>query len=296
MGKYNRQTATRKLQKLTDDLIVGVVAPELKEKMGVLMEKQPQEKVTKIALLTKQVQLNNARAGGKTTAVKQATIKSEEVKKEMPKPVIPTPEVKVADSKLLEIPEGTSKMNVYQKIQLARKIIAGMAIKKSGANDTEGFNYFELADYLPMLNDLNDRIGLMTNFSMTNEMGTLKIFNTDKPKEIAEFSIPTADLQMSGDGKQAEGIQILGGKTTYLRRYLMQIAYEISVKDSVDDKPKAPAKPIEDLDPRDIQAIDEANDLENLGTICQNIRQRKGFKQHQALLKHYTEKKQKLGL
>lgn len=282
MGKYNRQTTTRKLQKLTDDLVVGAVAPEVKAKISNLIEKQPNE----------------------VPVVKQATVKPEEVKKEMPQPKVEpalrhvaqgfAPEQKVVEPDLGKTPAEIAKLNVYQKLALARKVIAGLEIKKSGANDTEGFNYFELADYLPMLNNLNDRLGLMTNFSMTNEMGTLKIFNTDKPKEIAEFSIPTADLQMSADGKQTEGIQILGGKTTYLRRYLMQIAYEISVKDSVDNRPKAPAKPIEELDARDIQTINEASDVESLNLICQNIRQRKGFKQHQALLKHYTEVKEKL--
>ena len=96
------------------------------------------------------------------------------------------------------------------------------------------------------------------------------------------------------EGNTAEGIQVLGGKTTYLRRYLYQIAFEISVKDTVDNRPKKPAKPIEELDARDVQAISEASDVESLNTICQNIRQRKGFKQHQALLKSYTEAKEKL--
>lgn len=219
MGKYNRQTNTKRLQELTAG--AGGAPTEVSRAIGKTVTAKPEIKVTpKAKKMIEEIK-----------AIKMPeVVKPEEVKKEMPQPTVePTlrhvaqgfaPEQKVVEPDLGKTPAEIEKLNVYQKLALARKVIAGMEIKKSGANDTEGFNYFELADYLPMLNNLNDRLGLMTNFSMTNEMGTLKIFNTDKPKEIAEFSIPTADLQMSADGKQTEGIQILGGKTTYLRRYL----------------------------------------------------------------------------
>ena len=96
------------------------------------------------------------------------------------------------------------------------------------------------------------------------------------------------------EGKVAEGIQVIGGKTTYLRRYLYQIAFEISVKDTVDSRSKTPARPVDELEQADIDKIKSAGDIDTLAQVCKDIKARKGFKKNQALLNHYTVRKQEL--
>lgn len=276
MGKFNRPSRTRKLEALTAK-IEGQPAAVTTTTKGPELQKQ-----------VKQIMKDK----------KTATPKPVQVPTPKPQPA-PAPRVAEKptenDAVITNTAEELAAMNVYRKIQLARRVIADFDMKKSGQNSDKGFTYFELPDYLPMINRLNEKIGLMTKFDMTNEKGTLKIFNIDKPEEVIEFELPTADLVMAdAEGNKAEGIQVMGGKSTYMRRYLMQVAYEISVKDTVDSRGAKPAKPEDELDPRDVEAIKEASDLEHLNTICQNIRQRKGFNKNQALLKHYTEAKQKL--
>lgn len=301
MGKYNRASTSRKLNKLTTEMAkeqTKPVTPKLAKKIENIAEEMKKDPPIKIE-----------HAKGKPLG----RLTKKQIKQIMPKPTEqphPGTHMRVqAEVKPAELPKNSTdinvfvgedlekykKMNIYQKLQAARKIISQLEIKKSGANDDKGFNYFELADYMPMVTSIGEQIGFMTHFSMTNELGTLKVINTDDPKDLTDFSIPTAELTIEGaEGKAAEGIQILGGKTTYLRRYLMQIAFEISVKDTVDNRGNKPLKPQDDLDARDIEAIDSASDLESLGAIVQNIRGRKDFKKNIALLKHYTAKKDQL--
>lgn len=292
MSKYNRPSKPRKA------VVLKTTGASLKQQAKEVAEEVKMRQAAKVNVAAVNPKTMTAKVKPGKNEVQYKGVKLAEVTVD-PKTKI-TPEGRATienaeEAALGKTPAQLKKMNVFQKLQLARKIVSEMQIQKSGANDTEGFNYFELADFVPMLNKLGDRIGLMPQFSMTNDTATLKIVNIDKPSEVADFSIPTADLQMqNAEGKAAEGIQILGGKTTYLRRYLYQIAYEISVKDTVDSRSRTPEKPVDQLDPRDIQAIDEASDVMHLNTICQNIKNRKGFTKHQALLKEYTKKKEEL--
>lgn len=323
MGKYNRASTTRKLQKLTAELptakegvenlskAIQAEAPKHTVIVNVPMKKQLKEVAKSVAEASvKKVTYNGVEnetstpnGEGKQDPGHTGKAGNPEVMKPTPTttpvPVQPisTPNVPESEPELGKTADEIGKMNVYQKLTLARRIVANMQLKKSGANDEAGFNYFELADFVPMLNKLGERIGIMPQFSMTNELATLKIVNTDKPKEVAEFSIPTADLVMAdAEGKVAEGIQVLGGKTTYLRRYLYQIAFEISVKDTVDSRGKTPPKPIDELDQADIDKINATGDIDSLAQVCKDIKARKGFSKNVALLKHYTAKKEALGL
>lgn len=183
-----------------------------------------------------------------------------------------------------------STMNVYQKLQNIRRAVAELDIQRSSKNEDKGFTYLELPDYLPQINKLNAEYGLFTHFNMDDSEAVLKITNADNPEEVLEWTLPVEGYEM----EDAQKIQILKGTTTYMRRTLFEIAYEISVKDTVDAQGKKEEKPADDLDQRDIQAIEEATAVDQLNDICQNIKDRKGFNKHSQLLKHYTNKKREL--
>ena len=81
-------------------------------------------------------------------------------------------------------------------------------------------------------------------------MAILTIIDTDNPQNVITFESPTADSGIKG----ASAIQILGGKHTYMRRYLWLEAMEIVEADAVDglsndDKvaAKKKAKPVDEL-------------------------------------------------
>jgi hypothetical protein len=132
---------------------------------------------------------------------------------------------------------------VYSKLQKARVLLQEQPLKKSGYNSYAGFKYFELADFLPAINVIFDNLGLCSVFTINDDVATLRIFDSEFGGVIL-FRSPIAD---AASGK-APPIQALGSMHTYLRRYLMLNALEITEHDAVDatikkDEPKS-AKPI----------------------------------------------------
>lgn len=322
MGKYNRITKSKKLQSLTSKLEVSVGSEELNNQVqeiakaknmklvkptakpvqvGVVMNAPRTDIKTKLVIAKKDLKAGQLVTAKEVAEPQEAVVVKESKPKvevvTAPKVVEPvTPEKEAEVITIGKTPEEISKLNIYQKLQIVRSKIADFDVKKSGQNSDKGFVYFELPDYLPMINKLNEQAWLMTKFDMTVDKGILKVFNAEKPEEVLEFELPTADLVMAdAEGKQAEGIQIMGGKTTYMRRYLMQIAYEISVKDTVDNRGQA-SKKKDDLDQADIDKIQAANDIDTLGQVCKDIKARKGFDKQVALINHYTTQKEKLGI
>lgn len=228
----------------------------------------------------------------KAVATPRGVVAKENIKKGDMVVVEPKKVETPAPRKIAETTENYEKMNIYKKIQRIRKKLVDIGVTKSGINEDKDFQYFQLGDYLPQINKLGDEMGLMTKFDMTKDRGVLKIINIDNSEEVLEWELPTADLQMQDDdGNQAEGIQIMKGKSTYMRRALFENAYEISVKDTVDNRGK---KEEQKLDPRDTQALQEATDIEQLNTIANSIRTRKGFENNYALLKEYAECKKNM--
>ena len=132
---------------------------------------------------------------------------------------------------------------VYAKLQKARVMLQSMPIKKSGFNSFAGFKYFELSDFLPSVNTIFAELGLCSVFSIMDGKANLRIIDSEFGGAIF-FSSPTAE---AGAGK-APPIQALGSMHTYLRRYLMLNALEITEHDAVDatikkDEPKS-SKPV----------------------------------------------------
>jgi len=122
-------------------------------------------------------------------------------------------------------------MNAHQKLSNARVKLQKSEIKKSGKNKHLGFEYFELADFLPTINEINLELGIVTSFSISETLATLTVFNAEKPEETIVFTSPVAHAKLQGN---ASPIQELGSQHTYMRRYLYLMAYEIIENDSLD--------------------------------------------------------------
>jgi hypothetical protein len=138
-------------------------------------------------------------------------------------------------------------MNIYEKLQDVRIKLNDKNLKKTGKNTHSKFDYFELKDFLPDTMLLFKEAGLFSKFDIINEVindngvyeeiAVLTIFDTDKEDTFLEFKTPVAEVKIGAkaDGSGgAQPIQNLGGKHTYLKRYLYQNALELSVNDIVD--------------------------------------------------------------
>ena len=190
----------------------------------------------------------------------------------------------------------TATKNIFQKIQTVRAELVKLNLKKSGKNTYSNFMYFELGDFLPALNKLNDEHGITTQFNIEKDKATLKVFNSEKPEEFLTYYSPTAEVEI---GKKANGtggaepIQNLGGKITYMRRYLMMMAFEIAESDYIDQKDQSKNQPPQ-LPEEHVKRIEAATDLDNLADICKDIKEKTQGKFEKSLITYYTKKKAEL--
>jgi hypothetical protein len=134
-------------------------------------------------------------------------------------------------------------MSVYRKLQEARLELQSTSLKKSGKNKFANFEYFELGDFLPTIQNIFLKHGLCGTITFYTDIAILTIVDIDKPEDKVEFKSPMSTAELKG----CHAIQNLGAVQTYLRRYLWVAAMEIVEHDSLDavtgkDEPKK-AKP-----------------------------------------------------
>lgn len=119
---------------------------------------------------------------------------------------------------------------IYELLQEVRYELSKTQLKKSGYNAHLKFNYFELGDFLPKATELMYQRGLCPIFNIgfdANgvEMATLTLV---KGVEQVPLSIPTADPP------NQTGVQAVGAKNTYMRRYLYMNLLDLTENDIVD--------------------------------------------------------------
>ena len=121
-------------------------------------------------------------------------------------------------------------------------------IKKSGRNNFAGFDYYELSDFLPKLNELMLEEGINDVFTIEDEYAKLILI---KGEEKQEYKIPfvlfetpynyrknkdTGEIEKI---KSMQDIQYLGALNTYYKRYLYLNAFGITdgeIIDSMDNE------------------------------------------------------------
>jgi len=128
-------------------------------------------------------------------------------------------------------------MNVYKKLQAARAKLHKTPLGKSGKNSFAKFNYFELGDFLPQINEIFHGQGLCGVISYDSEYASLTITDVDDGTNIVITS-PMVEANLKG----AHAIQNLGAVETYQRRYLWMTAMEIVEHDALDSS--APIKEV----------------------------------------------------
>ena len=124
---------------------------------------------------------------------------------------------------------------VHKKLMNARMALQSMQLKKSGHNKFAGYQYFELGDFLPQINEIFHSQGLCGVISYTKDYADLTITDVDDGTSIVVTS-PMVEANLKG----AHAIQNLGAVETYQRRYLWMTAMEIVEHDALDSS--APIK------------------------------------------------------
>ena len=129
-----------------------------------------------------------------------------------------------------------SIINIRVKLQNAK-------LKKSGKNKFAGFDYFELADFLPKLNELMQEEGVNDLFNIEDGKATLTLIKGEERQVYSIpfilFDTPVNLKQNTNTGeireiKRMQDIQYLGALNTYYKRYLYLNAFGITDGDVID--------------------------------------------------------------
>lgn len=130
-------------------------------------------------------------------------------------------------------------MNIYEKLNAARKDFHSRQLKKSGHNKFAGYYYFELGDFIVPAMECFEKAGLCGVVSFGSNFASLDIRDTEGD-DFIQITSPMSTAEMKG----CYPVQQLGAVQTYLRRYLWVAALEIVEHDAIDattgsDTPKS---------------------------------------------------------
>lgn len=163
--------------------------------------------------------------------------------------------------------EKVSLKSKLNQIRLALSI----SMNKSGKNSYSKYEYFQLKDFMPQALKLCNELGVFTVFFISKdkfelpsktsktmqyddngnvitevvneeenyeykEIAHLIAYNIDDEEDCLELTKETANVNLSG----AQPIQNLGGKSTYMKRYMYMDLFEINENDKVEEETGKP--------------------------------------------------------
>lgn len=153
-----------------------------------------------------------------------------------------------------EVKKKTSEKKVEKTKTLNESIISirvnlqNSNLKKSGKNKFAGFEYFELSDFLPRVNELMLEENVNDRFYIKDEYAYLELIKGDEKQEYTmpfeRFETPVnikidSKTKETREVKSMQDIQYLGALNTYYKRYLYLNAFGITdgeVIDSMDNE------------------------------------------------------------
>lgn len=130
--------------------------------------------------------------------------------------------------------EIKKEKTLNQSIISIRVALQEKNLKKSGKNKFAGFEYFELADFLPTLNKLMLEENINDMFTIEETEAKLILMKGD---EKQEYKIPFIMFDTpinKNNQKSMQDIQYLGALNTYYKRYLYLNAFGITDGEVID--------------------------------------------------------------
>jgi peptidyl-prolyl cis-trans isomerase family protein len=129
-----------------------------------------------------------------------------------------------------------NEISVLQKLQQARVMLQNKKLKKTGFNPFQKFNYFELGDFLPQINEIFNELKLYSHFNLYGDKAKLVIICTETNEQV-QFTTPIQQV------KENAKMQDIGAIHTYSKRYLYYNALEIIENDLIDCKDNSTQAP-----------------------------------------------------
>jgi hypothetical protein len=125
-------------------------------------------------------------------------------------------------------------MSLNESIIKVRVELQNSKLKKTGKNKFAGFEYYELSDFLPKLNELMLKNGMNDQVTIGKEYAELTLIKGD---EKQTYTIPFVmfETPKNKNGMDSmQHIQYLGALNTYYKRYLYLNAFGITDGEVID--------------------------------------------------------------
>lgn len=144
-----------------------------------------------------------------------------------------------------EIKKLKKEKNLNESVILIRVKLQNAKLRKSGHNRFAGFDYFELADFLPKLNELMLEENINDIFLITDKEAKLTLIKGEEKQEyIIPFTQFSTPLNKNGQPSMQD-IQYLGALNTYYKRYLYLNAFGITDGEIIDSMNNSDLKAID---------------------------------------------------
>lgn len=129
-----------------------------------------------------------------------------------------------------EFEESLKNMGTLERLAHVRLEVNEYLDSKSGLNEEDGFNYFELKDFMPIVNNIFLKYRIIGIFGFPDEkQSKLDIKNFDDKEDTIVFTMNRVKVNSFNNQMQAEG-----AINTYSKRYLYMNALELCDKDIFD--------------------------------------------------------------
>jgi hypothetical protein len=129
-----------------------------------------------------------------------------------------------------ELSEENKKLVLLKKIQECKVELQQKDIKKTAHNEYGKYYYFELGDFVPLINEMCLQHNLSNNIDYPEGTKAILTITDLESGEEKTWDMPLKVVPL----KNCTEMQNIGAAQTYARKYLYQTAFEIAEHDSMD--------------------------------------------------------------
>jgi len=170
--------------------------------------------------------------------------------------------------------------NLNESIISIKVKLQNAKLKKSGKNKFAGFDYFELADFLPKLNELMLEEGINDRYYIKDDYATLELQKGDEiniytmPFVLFDTPVNTRFDKETGEYREVKSmqdIQYLGALNTYYKRYLYLNAFGITDGEVIDsmNNDEITNKKVKTASPKQISILLQTYQGDNLKKLLE---------------------------
>ena len=126
-------------------------------------------------------------------------------------------------------------MSIYKRHAKINCELLGKKIQKTGYNKHKKFSYYELEDMIPPVYAECFKENIDVDFPFCEGVAILELVDMDNPKEYLTYRIGMPEIIAGTKNTNNQVIQDVGADITYLKRYLLKLAFPCFMdKDVID--------------------------------------------------------------